>query len=301
MIILWTERKSLKDWLLPVVMSIVSSLTYIGLRTILGVHAAHGPSSLWAVGRTFLLYLSWMILPLKMSIERSTSAPPNSLSVLSIFAGAVLFLYLGIAYVLRRRAKQLALGMLWIAVTLIPYCGLVFIYQGMAERYEYLASMGLALILGVIVERGTRDARVARLSGVFLTVWMVWGIWRLELRLGDWSDPISLYESSLNATPNSKTLPIDLASTFISMGVESQKSGDLDGAEKSFRKAILYSPNEIAAYNDLGVLLFRRGQRQEGVQLLQKAISLKPLDPDPYFNLAFLYQEIGRTDLAIPL
>lgn len=299
--ILWAEKSNPKNWMLPAGASLAACLFYAGLRGILKVQAAHGPSSFWAVGREFFLYLEWMILPLKMSIERSTSAPPNSLSLLSLVAWIGLILYLVAAYTLRKRAKVIAVAMLWVGAALIPYCGIVFLYQGMAERYEYLATIGLALLLGSLLENSIRDARTVRVTGVILAVWMIWGIWRLESRLGDWGDPVALYESSLKATPKSKTLPIDLASTFISRAVESEKSGNLDAAEKDFRQAILYAPNEIPAYNNLGVLLFRRGKRQEGIQLLNKAISLDPGNPDPYFNLAFLYQEIGRGDLAVPL
>ncbi len=30
------------------------------------------------------------------------------------------------------------------SIALLPFCGIVFLYQGMAERYDYLASEGLA-------------------------------------------------------------------------------------------------------------------------------------------------------------
>ena len=40
-------------------------------------------------------------------------------------------------------------------IGLLPFCGIVFLYQGMAERYTYVASVGLALLVVMLVELKT--------------------------------------------------------------------------------------------------------------------------------------------------
>ena len=94
----------------------------------------------------------------------------------------------------------MAAGLGWLILATVPFCGVVFIYQGMAERFMYFASIGLALAMSSILSMPFTAQR--KLVAAFILVWMAWGVWRLESRLTDWSDPVLLYQSSLDATPD---------------------------------------------------------------------------------------------------
>ena len=79
--------------------------------------------------------------------------------------------------VVHRKIPRSAIGFAWVGIGLLPFCGIVFIYQGMAERFTYLASMGLALMIVVI----GAESRVRWRQFVLglIAVWGVWGIYRL--------------------------------------------------------------------------------------------------------------------------
>jgi tetratricopeptide (TPR) repeat protein len=288
---------SRKEWIILASLLLTADLLCVALRMLVGVHGAKGPSAFWSIGIEFAKYLQWMILPLQMSVERSTSTPVNASSTVAVLACIGLIAYVGIVLAVRRKNPPFAIGLLWIGVALLPYCGIVFIYQGMAERYEYLASVGLALVAAALVAKPETGWR--RVAAGCVVLWMLWGVWRLRSRTNDWTDPVLLYQNSLRATPNSPTLPLDLASTLMTVGLSYEQAGDTSGAEQQFKRAIDYAPQEIAPYNDLGILLFRQKRENEAIQYFQKAMAIKPLDPAPYFNLGVLFQETGRDDVAL--
>jgi len=63
------------------------------------------------------------------------------------------------------------------------------------------------------------------------------------------------------------------------LGVCLKRTGQIEEAERAYRRAIDISPQEVLAYRNLGVLLMERGRSQEAVTELEKAASLAPHDP----------------------
>ena len=63
-------------------------------------------------------------------------------------------------------------------------------------------------------------------------------------------------------------------------------------AEHSNRKALEASPGDVYSLKGLGVTLFKKGQKDEGIGYLKKAVSLTDARfMDPYFDLALIYIE----------
>jgi tetratricopeptide (TPR) repeat protein len=276
------------------------------------------------VGLAFWRYVQWMILPVHMSVERSTSMPANAVSLATIAGWVGLIALIAVIVLLRKRVPKVSAGLAWVALALLPFCGFVFIYQGMAERFEYLAAAGLALVVASLaLEYAGAGKRVA--VGC-LVVWMMWGAWRVRSRVLDWGDPVALYQSSLEATPKSQLLAYNLGvqyrdrgdlrgavkyfemalaldpknkGTVLDLAVALTQIGDRQGAETQFRRAIVLDPGQSEAYTDLGVLLNEMGRVDEAIQCFQTAIHNKPLDPNPYFDLAVLLQQHGQDEVAL--
>jgi Tfp pilus assembly protein PilF len=319
-----TDRMSRRLWAGLVSAAVGSGCFYLALKHYVGSRGANGAPSLWAVGLTFWKYVQWMFAPIYMSVERSSTTPSNVISAATLggWAGLIV-LCLGI-FLARKRMPVMAGGLAWGCVALLPFCGVVFLYQGMAERFDYLASAGFALAVAALVLDSSQ-----RWKGVVvgvMIVWMAWGGWRVRSRVLDWGDPVRLYQSSLEATPNSPMLLYNLGTVFqqrgdrsgaikaysdamamrpddtrilINLAVVSGESGDKQGAERLLRRAIALAPNQSNAYNDLGGLLVEEGRVDEAMQCFQSAIENTPSDPNPYFNLAVLLQQIGQDDVAL--
>jgi len=67
----------------------------------------------------------------------------------------------------------------------------------------------------------------------------------------------------------------------------------LPEAEEHFRRSLEAHPN-LRGYVGLGVVRWRRGDRQEAERLFNEAESLVPVDPRPHLMLGLLYLDLGR-------
>ncbi|MFN3401414.1 MAG: tetratricopeptide repeat protein, partial [Ferrovibrio sp.] len=67
--------------------------------------------------------------------------------------------------------------------------------------------------------------------------------------------------------------------------VEAHQAGRKDEAEKLYRKILLKRPRDLLAVQNLGALLFERGDLDEAAKLLRRALSIDPRDTDVLNNL----------------
>jgi tetratricopeptide (TPR) repeat protein len=64
------------------------------------------------------------------------------------------------------------------------------------------------------------------------------------------------------------------------LGVLREESGDGDGAEKAYRKAIAQRPEELPPYLNLAALLEKSGRKPEALELLNLALAQAPAGPE---------------------
>jgi protein O-mannosyl-transferase len=258
---------------------------YFGTRHLIGTSGEYRqPIAVAPFGVFFFKYLGWLALPVRMSIERSTNTPLDRLSVAALAAWAGALAIFVIVFLLRRRWQMVAAAMAWTSVALLPFCGLVPIYQGMAERFLYFASVGVALLVTAIGFSMPSSARSIVLS--IVAVWVLWGVWRLHGRLLDWSDSIRLYQSSLEASPNSTKL-------LYNVGAVSEQRGDLTTAGRSYLSVLRLQPNHEQAIAGLANVRLRGNIPQQAAPLYRKALSIKPDDVLAATNYAASLQELG--------
>jgi hypothetical protein len=296
---------------------------YFTWRRVIEAHFPGGPPAFFTIGPAFFRYLSWALLPIRMSVERSTATPANHLSAVSVVTGFGLAGLCALAVWLRKRRPIVTVGLIWVVVALLPYCGVIRIYQGMAERYVYLASIGLVFVTVTLAWQSPQRGQSVLLS--ILLLWGIWGAWRLRLRVLDWADPVSLYQSSLKATPESSKLLYNLGAAFEAEGQLSgaqkyyretltqnsnyapawnglgnidQQTGNRARAEQEYGRAIAMDPSREDPYCNLGALFLAEGKADDALREFTKAIALNPEDPTAFYDLAVLYQKLGEDDLA---
>jgi tetratricopeptide (TPR) repeat protein len=261
----------------------------LSVRPLVHAELPRGSAAPFSFGLAFLHYLQWMAFPIRMSIERSTDLPPNTLTLAGCGAFVVVAALICVSIYLRKRRPALSFGITWLLITLIPFCGLVPNYQGMAERYEYLASMGLAIAILRLVSKSMRWMRPIAFGAA--VVWFGWGAWRVNARAMDWKDEGTLARASLKATPKSATLWYNLALT-------EAETGDVSGAIAHYRRAIEVNPRYQAAFVNLSNLLRRQGNYQEALDLMTRSVALNPSDADSWTSLGNIYEEMGMLQYA---
>ncbi len=78
------------------------------------------------------------------------------------------------------------------------------------------------------------------------------------------------------------------AAPYIDLGIAFGRTGDLDKAEASFKRALEINPRHPIAYNELGMVFRRKGQFAEARASYEKAIALVPDFHFARLNLAIL-------------
>ena len=314
---------SRRRWLILAAVGIGTNGVYFLARRMIHAQVPGGTGSFSTVGTVFFKYLLWILLPVRLSVERSTDLPPRGLSIMAVATLAGLVCLLIVAYWLRDRVRLATFGLIWVVISLLPYCGIVPVYQGMAERYAYLASFGFVVALAALAWKCEGRNRSIALS--LLLLWGLWGAWRLRLRVLDWTDPILLYQSSLEATPHSSKLLYNLGASFeaagdfnkaseyyrqtltinpayvpaiVEMGNVDQQTGNAAQAEQEYTRAIAIDPSDENIYVNLGALFLQQGRIDDASRELTRAIAMNPSDPTAYYDLGAAYQKAGENERA---
>jgi superkiller protein 3 len=83
------------------------------------------------------------------------------------------------------------------------------------------------------------------------------------------------------------------ADEYLEQGIRLFQSGDFQGAEAAFRKAIQLNPNDAEAHNILGIVLFvQQGKLEEAITEFRQTIRIDPNDANAHKNLgAALYRQ----------
>ena len=82
-------------------------------------------------------------------------------------------------------------------------------------------------------------------------------------------------------------------------GQQQQANLQFEEALKRFRKAISIRDNSVLAHHNMGLIHMIRGQLDSAVVEINKGISIDPLAPDGYFQIAQIYNMQGKYDEAI--
>jgi len=262
---------------------------YLWLRHIAGARLSSGVPAVLGFGVSFWKYVGWILFPIRMSIERSTEVPTNDSPMTTAVAFMGVLALLVAILRSRRKMPEVAAGSTWLLIALAPFCGLVPIYQGMAERYTYLAALGLVLAIVGLSFHLSKAARSVALCA--LVLWTSWGAWRLNARVFDWRDEISIYLKSLEATPRSPIL-------FYNLGVSFADRGDPAKAADYYQRAIDLNPHYTSALINLGNILEGRGNHPGAEALYRRAIALDPRDPDAWVDLGNVYLQLAMNPAA---
>ena len=85
---------------------------------------------------------------------------------------------------------------------------------------------------------------------------------------------------------------------LLKAGFEYYQQGNLDAAEKNFRRVILGDSSNIHGLNLLGMICVNTGRHEEAVRLITQALKINPADAQAQGNLGLAYQHMGNLKLA---
>jgi eukaryotic-like serine/threonine-protein kinase len=104
---------------------------------------------------------------------------------------------------------------------------------------------------------------------------------------------LKLFAKALQADPGNPEVLLYQAKAFENIGKD-----HIEDAERVYRQIIAERPNYWPAYNNLGVLLARKGDRKGAAEAFANAGSAAPAVALPMANLATTYIQLGRREDA---
>jgi tetratricopeptide (TPR) repeat protein len=245
-----------------------------------------------------------------------------------LISGLLLLLLSALAVRTWRRCPYLSVGWFWYLGTLVPVIGLVQVgAQSIADRYTYIPSIGLFLIVswGIMdISAKWRWQRpiVTVFSGVVIIFLMICA-W---FQVGYWKNGITLFTHAIKVTHNNsiaycelghaldrhgkhdeaigyylKSLQINpyYTEAHYELGVTLEEQGNSTVAATHYLEALRINPNHVKAHNNLGIILADQGNFKDAVYHYKKALQINPKYAGAYYNLGKIFANQGKIEEAI--
>ncbi|UCF33957.1 MAG: tetratricopeptide repeat protein, partial [Phycisphaerales bacterium] len=259
--------------LLAIATAVVAAFAQTGISSTLQDHNVVGRIAQASYG--LLFYISKTAAPfgLRPLYQLYLPVDPSAFKyAASMVAVAVIIIAL---WLLRRRVPAIVAAALCYGVLLSPVLG--FLQSGpqeVAERYSYLPSIGLMMLIGGIVciaglaaqrRRGLRPlylgATIASLCVACVLGFLTWRQCRV------WTSDLSLWTHAAKHTDTSWL-------TYKNLGAARWHEGDLEGAVEAYRVARRINP--VAIELNLATLLIQTERHEEAIKDLDQILGEHP-------------------------
>ena len=248
-------------------------------------------------------------------------------------AAAVLAAVTALAVWQARRRPWVAAGWLWFLGMLFPVIGLFQSGgQAMADRYSYLASVGLLVMVGWSVpgrwfdgSSTGRRLRIGEAVGLFASVVVVLAYFT-RVQIGYWKDDLALFghalavthdnalaesmesaalddsgqprEGELHARAAVRIAPL-FHEAWTNLGKSLMDQNRPSEALAAFDQAIRLDPAYATAHNNRGNALVELGSPREAETEYRRAIEIEPDEPRTHVNLGAALVRMGRLDEGV--
>ena len=83
------------------------------------------------------------------------------------------------------------------------------------------------------------------------------------------------------------------------LAIQNHKKNDFQVAEKFYKKHLKSFPGDVEAHNNLGIMFFQLGERQQAISCYEKAIKINPNYAEAHNNLGIALKVLGDHEKAI--
>jgi tetratricopeptide (TPR) repeat protein len=241
---------------------------------------------------SYVSYLRKIFWPVDLAVfypyEHSFSLG-SVLSSLFILIGITIF----VIYALKKM-PFLFVGWFWYLGTLIPVIGLVQVgLQSMADRYTYLPSIGIAIMLAwslpLLFPRADTRKKYLFPAGIAVLLILAVLTWQ---QCGYWKNGIELFNHALQITKDNDLVRNNRGATYVQFGQYQLAIND-------YNVAIRLKPDFAEAYYNRGIANFRLGQHLLAINDYNVAIRLKPDYVAAYYNRGVAYDNLRQEQSAI--
>ena len=236
---------------------------------------------------SFVLYLKKTFWPFDLAAFYPF---PDHLPALQVVTAALLIILITVAVIASvRRRPFLFVGWFWFGLTLSPVLGIVPIGDfAMADRFHYLPSIGIALILGWGAPQLIKqDALGKKFLFVTACLFLLGLAVVSHQQTTVWKNDTNLFQHMLRVTKNNYLAYINLGSVL-------EKEGKIQEAVTCYTEAINIMPNLAFGYHKRALALAKLERYTDALEQFNQIISLKPDYADAYLGRGSLYFQFGR-------
>jgi tetratricopeptide (TPR) repeat protein len=211
-----------------------------------------------------------------------------------MLAGLLILSFSVFAWVVRRRWPYCLTGWFWYLGTLVPAIGLVQVgSQSMADRYSYIPSIGILMILVWGAHQMTKRWHHRNIiSGTTGGALVLACILLTRHQIGFWQDGVSVWRRAVAVTENNYDAHNRLGRAWLVQGQMTEAIGEL-------KEATRLNPGFVEAYYSLGHIANWQRQVREAMAYYQKALAIQPDSVVAHMSLGNLLLQSGRLDEAI--
>jgi tetratricopeptide (TPR) repeat protein len=205
----------------------------------------------------------------------------SAVVVIWVVAAALLF---------RRRFPGVAAAFLAYLITLIPVLGIFHNgKQITADRYSYLACLGLALLAGACLLGFQKAGRTVVVAVATLIVCVLGFLsWR---QVQVWRDSDTLWTHAIEVEPSFMA--------FNNLGLVFSARGDTVGAIERYHNSIQIFPDFEISHSNLGASLLDLEEWDDAVSEFHIALNLNPDLVNAHTGLGYALMKQGKLDEAI--
>lgn len=235
-------------------------------------------------------YLKLMFWPARLTLYQTEMSFTQGQYIILLL---ISLSFLGIAIWGYFKNKNIFFWLVFFVITLLPTLTPFKISWIVAERYVYLGTLGIIVVVAMLFDKILKLNENAKMVGYFALVLIVASLSvRTIIRNKDWKSEDTLWIATAQVAPSGQNIHNNLGDVYA-------RQGDMQKAIEEFQKAIEINPNYADAYHNLANTYQQMGQIDLAVENYQKALSINPKLWQSYQNLAAIYFNAGQYDLAL--
>jgi len=288
----FADRRSLREAAPRWVAVALAVVVWMGLRTLIGLKGLDFPPPA-AVLAIILNYLEAIALYFWRAFTfppLTISHPLTSSGVIGVLAGGLIFVALSVAAIFWKEdgQRRLAVPVAIFLAGLVPMAGAVTMFSEAPERYFFIPSIGLALLIGELLMFAMSNRHrllhfaVPSVVGVLIIV----GLVVVEMRLPDWKSDKALWSAALRVEPQDPQANYNLA-------IIAGRNGAWNEASRMMKIATEGKPDSARMANAYAWILLETNYYTGALREAKRATELAPYEPNGWYYLAFSLHKFG--------
>lgn len=260
-------------------------------------------------------YLQLILWPDKLTLYHSEMSFSN-LQFLMMAVTTAVFFGLLIFFGLKKKYREYFFWLAFFIISLLPMLTPFKVAWIVAERYVYLGSLGIFVLVGLGLQKLGEISKNKYVTFGLWTIIIIAFFVRTVVRNVDWKNQDNLWLAAARTSPSSPQnhnnlgdlyarhgnlpkaaeeflfaikLKPDYGDAYHNLANIYRQMGKNDLAAENYQKALSFNPSLWQSYQNLSVIYFENGDIKKSIEMAKKATEVNPKNPDLHIVLGYIY------------